>query len=124
MSTLKVNDIEEATSGGSKIFMVRAWFNYKNSGGNSLLEDGGVSSVTDTGTGTFRAAFDIAFTNINYASAGSCNTNNTTAAPAVAFNTSNGANTNTTTQRGFASEDVDAGFTDYIMNTVMLLGNH
>jgi len=73
MSTLKVNDIAEATSGGSKVFMVRAWFNYKNSGGNSLLEDGGVSSVTDTGTGTYRAAFDIAFTNVNYASAGSCN---------------------------------------------------
>lgn len=124
MSTLKVNDIEEATSGGSKIFMVRAWFNYKNSGGNSLLADGGVSSVTDTGTGAYRAAFDTAFTNVNYASAGSCNINGGNAAPAVAFNTQNGANTNSTTQRGFASEDVDAGFTDYLMNTVMLVGYH
>jgi hypothetical protein len=52
MSTLKVNDIEEATSGGGKIFMARAWAQFDMSGTPSLDASGGVSSLTDLGTGS------------------------------------------------------------------------
>lgn len=51
MSTLKVNDIIEATSGGGKIWPARAWVTYEMDGTASIIADGGVSSLTDQGTG-------------------------------------------------------------------------
>lgn len=56
MSTLKVNDIQEATSGGGKIFLSRAWADW-NAVTSSLNDDGNVSSLTDNGTGNFTVNF-------------------------------------------------------------------
>lgn len=56
MSTLKVNDIEEATAGGAKIFLSRAWADW-NGATSSLNDDGNVSSLTDNGTGNFTVNF-------------------------------------------------------------------
>jgi len=58
MSTLKVNDIEEATSGGGKIFPARAWVNINVDNG-SVRGNGNVSSVTDNGS----ARFTVNYTN-------------------------------------------------------------
>ena len=122
MSTLKVDDIIEATSGNSKVFMVRAWFNWQNSGSNSLLQAHNVSSVTDIAAGSFNATFSTAFSNNQYASAGMSHTNGGTEIPAIGFSTSS-SNTNTTTQRNFSAEDVDAGYVDYIMNRIICVGD-
>ena len=50
MSTLKVNDIQEATSGGGKFDVTRVWVNFTGSGTTSIRDDVGVSSLTDNGT--------------------------------------------------------------------------
>ena len=52
MSTIKVNTLEEATSGGATFFTAKAWVTYSMSGTPSITADGGVSSLTDLGTGT------------------------------------------------------------------------
>jgi len=121
MSTLKVNTLEEATSGGATYFTVKAWINWKNSGGNSLEASGNVSSVTDVTTGVYRTNFSNAFSTATYTVSGAVNTSGSTAVAAVAFNTSSGGTGYTTTACGHASEDVDAGFIDYVNNTVIYL---
>lgn len=67
MSTLKVNDIAEATSGGGKIWPARAWINYSAST-NTINADGNVASVTDNGTGIYTVNFSSAFADANYSS--------------------------------------------------------
>lgn len=67
MSTLKVNDIIEATSGGGKIWPARAWVNFNGSGTVSIRSDGNVSSITDNGTGDFTTNIDNNFSAASYA---------------------------------------------------------
>ena len=50
MSTLKVNDIEEATSGGGKIFFNRCWVDYVPQS-NNINASGALSSIADNATG-------------------------------------------------------------------------
>jgi hypothetical protein len=69
MSTIKVNDIQEATSGGGKIFPARAWVNFN--GSASIQDHGGVSSVTDNGTGHWTVNFSNSFSNSGYSINGS-----------------------------------------------------
>lgn len=57
MSTLKVNTIEEATSGGATYFTAKAWVNIDGTGSVSIRADGGVSSLTDVGTGIIDVNF-------------------------------------------------------------------
>ena len=71
MSTLKVNDIQEATSGGGKIWPARAYLTFNSSGTVSISEDGNFSSITDNGTGYFTCSFSNSFSNSNYTMAGS-----------------------------------------------------
>ena len=78
MSTLKVNDIEEATSGGGKIWPARAWLRWNNSGTISILADGGVSSLTDLAVGAGRINFANTKSNSNYSFNGAVNTYITT----------------------------------------------
>jgi hypothetical protein len=61
MSTLKVNDIVEATSGGAKIWPSRAWVSLNGYGTIAIQSDGGVSSITDVATGRYTVTFDNAF---------------------------------------------------------------
>lgn len=74
MSTLKVNDIIEATSGGGKIWPSRAWVRWNQTGTLSILSDGGVSSMTDSGVGMGKINFDNTRSNSNYAFVGAVNT--------------------------------------------------
>ena len=66
MSTLKVNDIQEATSGGAKIWPLRAWTTYQMDGTASIHDDGNTSSLTDNGTGNISLTWSNAFSNTNY----------------------------------------------------------
>lgn len=66
MSTLKVNDILEATSGGGKIFPARAWVNLNGTGTVAIRNDGGVSSITDNATGQYTVTLANAFSGANY----------------------------------------------------------
>lgn len=66
MSTLKVNDIQEATSGGGKIWPARAWVNFNSVGTVSIRDDGNVSSVTDNSVGNFTANFSNSVSSNNY----------------------------------------------------------
>ena len=65
MSTLKVNNIEEATSGGGKIFLSRVWCNWKGTGTLSIRGDGNVSTVTDMGEGRYRVNYSNSFSSSN-----------------------------------------------------------
>ena len=67
MSTLKVNDIQEATSGGGKIWPARAWVNFNGTGTIAIRDDGNVSSLTDHGTGEYSQILSNALANANYA---------------------------------------------------------
>lgn len=72
MSTLKVNDIEEATSGGGKIFPARAWIKF--SMVTPAIEgDKGVSSLLDRAVGDFDITLDNSMSNANYSLAGYTN---------------------------------------------------
>lgn len=122
MSTIKANSLQDASGRG--YYAPRAWVNWKNSGGNSLLADQGISSVSDTATGCWQNNFDNAFANVNYASAGSNGENgSTTNNAAISFNTGSGGNANTTTYRRCSAENVDSGYSDYNFNAVIFVGD-
>lgn len=70
MSTLKVNTLEEATSGGATYFTSKAWVNWDGTGTVSIRGDGGISSVTDNGTGVYSPQFSNAFSAFDYAVSG------------------------------------------------------
>jgi hypothetical protein len=60
MSTLKVNTLEEATAGGATFYTAKAWVTYSMDGTASITADGGVSSLTDLGTGEPQFNLDTA----------------------------------------------------------------
>jgi hypothetical protein len=119
MSTLKVDNLQNTA--GAELFVVKAWVNWKNKSGNSVVASGNVSSVADNAAGVYTTSFSTAFASATYASAGAANLDGGNNVPAVGFNTQNGGNTYSTTACGHASEDVDAGFSDYTNNTVIYL---
>ena len=57
MSTLKVNTLEEATSGGATFFTAKAWVNFTGTGTVSINDDGNVSSISDLGTGRYQVNY-------------------------------------------------------------------
>lgn len=70
MSTLKVNTLEEATSGGATFFTAKAWVNFNGSGTVSIRDSGRVSSITDVTSAKFRVNWSSNFGNANYQVAG------------------------------------------------------
>ena len=70
MSTLKVNDIEEATTNGSKVFFNRTWVDYAPQS-NNINASGGLSSIADNATGDQTFTFSNANPN-QYYSYGGC----------------------------------------------------
>ena len=69
MSILKVNTLEEATSGGATFFTAKAWAKINASTGSPVIEgDGNISSVTDLGAGGSLFNFSNNLTDANYAS--------------------------------------------------------
>lgn len=72
MSTLKVNDIEEATSNGGKIFPARAVGTLNGTGTISLETSLNISSATDVNTGRYDFNFSTNFGSSRYFSCGTC----------------------------------------------------
>ena len=66
MSTLKVNTLEEATSGGATFYTAKAWVNFIGGGTVTIRDSGNVSSITDIGTGQYYANFSTAMSDVNY----------------------------------------------------------
>lgn len=73
MSTLKVDDIDEATSGGGKIWPARAWVRFNAQSTLTINESKNTSSVTDLGTGYYSHNFSNAMTDANYVISGMSN---------------------------------------------------
>ena len=67
MSTLKVNTLEEATSGGATYFTAKAWVNFNGTGTVSIRDDGNVDSITDNGTGDYTVRIDNTLSSGSYA---------------------------------------------------------
>tara|TARA_R110001632_G_scaffold42279_1_gene106782 strand:+ start:398 stop:769 length:372 start_codon:yes stop_codon:yes gene_type:complete len=67
MSTIKTNDILEATTGGAKFFVSRAWVSMNAVGTLAIRASGNVSSVTDVATGRQTVTFDTDFSDVSYA---------------------------------------------------------
>jgi hypothetical protein len=70
MSTLKVNTLEEATSGGATFFTAKAWVNFNGTGTVAIRRDGNVSSLTDYGTGNYGVNLSNNLSAANYSVGG------------------------------------------------------
>jgi hypothetical protein len=71
MSTLKVNTLEEATSGGATFFTVKAWIAMNAQGTVAIRNDGNISSLSDNGAGDFTANFSNTLSTPNHGMSGS-----------------------------------------------------
>ena len=58
-------------SGSAPVYACRAWVNFKGTGTVSIRGSGGVSSITDRGTGLYTMNFSFAMQDINYSGSGS-----------------------------------------------------
>jgi len=65
MSTLKVDTWK--TSSGLENFPCTAWVNFNGTGTVVIRDSGNVSSITDTGVGSYTVNFTNAMANTNYA---------------------------------------------------------
>ena len=72
MSTLKVNALQDTS--GKGFYPARVWVNFDQTGTLTINSDGGVSSLTDDGTGLGRITFSNTMSNVNYAFNGAVNT--------------------------------------------------
>ena len=105
MSTLKVNNIQNASGGSNSTpeqiqqGRAKAWVNFDgttNTGGNCDIQDSfNVSTVSDDGTGQYTINFSSAMTNANYAIA--------TAGGGGTGSLSDGCNIHTLTTSSFQS---------------------
>ena len=67
MSTLKVNTLIEATSGGATFFTNKAWVNFNGTGTVAIRDDGNVSSITDNAVGKYTSNFSNSINTVSYA---------------------------------------------------------
>ena len=123
MSTLKVNDIQEATSGGSKIWPARAWFNFNGYSTGTIRDDGNVSSITDNGTGDYTVNFSSSVANSNYSFSGSSggNSNATARSLTIRVNGNNNANADLMTTSALRIANGHAAYdTAYVTGQITL----
>lgn len=85
MSTLRVNNITDATGGSTGISVpgaAKAWVNFNGTGTVAIRSSLNTSSITDNGTGNYTVNFATALGDANYAWTGSADgyTNNTNGA--------------------------------------------
>ena len=59
--------------GTAPLYMCRAWVNFNGSGTVAIRASGNVSSITDSGTGTYRVNFTTAMPDANYCNVASVN---------------------------------------------------
>tara|TARA_R110000823_G_scaffold241343_1_gene366083 strand:+ start:246 stop:605 length:360 start_codon:yes stop_codon:yes gene_type:complete len=71
MSTLKVNTLEEATTGGATFYTAKAVATFDGKL-NTIQASANVSSMTDHGSGQYTLNWQNNFGNINYTSTGMC----------------------------------------------------
>jgi len=89
MSILKVNTLEEATSGGATFFTAKAWVNFNGTGTVAIRDSGNVSSITDNSTGLYTANLTNAMANSNYEVSGSAGNSTSTVSQEIIFYGSN-----------------------------------
>ena len=65
MSTIMVDTIQDTS--GNEQFTAKAWVNFNGTGTVAIRADGGVSSITDNGTGNYSVNFNSAFSSTSYA---------------------------------------------------------
>ena len=79
MSTIKANDIQNASGGiptvKSQQLIPTAWVNFNGTGTVAIRDSENVSSITDNGTGDYILNFATAMANSNYSVAGSASIN-------------------------------------------------
>lgn len=68
MSTLKVDTLQDTS--GKGLYPARVWVNFNGTGTVAIRNDGGISSVTDNGTGVYSPQFSNSFSAFDYAVAG------------------------------------------------------
>ena len=68
MSTLKVDTLQ--TTSGDGLYPARSWVSFNGSGAVAILDDGGVSSITDITTGTYGTNLSPVMASANYAISG------------------------------------------------------
>ena len=78
MSTIKANDIQNASGGiptvkGQKLIPT-AWVNFNGTGTVAIRDSENVSSITDDGTGRYIINFETAMANTDYSAQGDHNT--------------------------------------------------
>ena len=100
MSTLKVNTLEEATSGGATFFTSKAWVNFNGYGTVSIRASGNVSSITDNSTGQYTANFSSATTDADFAAYGGAGWSSTDPFRDTGFNFTTTTSVKTTTFYG------------------------
>ncbi len=79
MSTLKVDTLQ--TTGGAGLYPAKAWINFNGTGTVSITDDGNVSSLTDSGVGSYTLAFTAALSSATYATTATCRDNGTNSRP-------------------------------------------
>ena len=87
MSTIKANDIQNASGGiptvkGQRL-IPKTWVNFKGTEPEAIRDSENVSSLIDGGTGKYTVNFTTAMTNVNYSASGSCGVNSGTAGTAT-----------------------------------------
>ena len=96
MSTLKVNNIKDASGGTSNLKIdgaAKAWVNFDGTGTVSIDDSFNISSITDNSTGNYTINFTNAMPNAEYAVAGSVETTNATPVVVTTFGTSGNSRT-------------------------------
>ena len=76
MSTIKANDIQNASGGiptvkGQRLIPT-AWVNFNGTGVVAIRDSENVSSITDVATADYRVNFNVAMSNANYSAAATC----------------------------------------------------
>ena len=78
LTTPTINSAQVATvSGTAALYFCRAWVNFNGTGTVAIRGSGNVSSITDSATGKYLVNFSTAMTDVNYASSGNGQKNDT-----------------------------------------------
>ena len=64
MSTIKVDTIQ--TTGGTEVYTAKAWVNFNGQSTIAIRNSGGISSITDRGTGQYTVTASSAMSTANY----------------------------------------------------------
>ena len=115
--TAKSVDTDYVVNGSAKV-----WSNVDNTGTIGVSDSLNVSTATDEATGQYKLTYTNNMSNSSYAWSGS-HSDSGSAMAAIGNTGSNSGTLASTSGISIAAEDVDAGFTDYDANTLMIMGN-